>query len=402
MPFAIYVLGLMIFSMTTSEFMVAGMMTSLAAEFGVTIAAVGYLISSYAAGMIVGGPLLTVVLLKVPRKQAFLALAFVFLAGQTLGALASGYGVMLAARIITGVSSAACFGVSLAICFSLVRPESHGQAASVVLGGLMVATALGLPAAMLFDQFLGWRASFWAVVILVLLSGLLGLIAIPSSPKPESVRLRGELKAFRNLSLWAAYATSMLIIGATFAAFSYFSPILTELSGFAAETVPFLLALYGVATVVGNAVTGRLADRYMMPVLISGLAVLTAALIGFGLFAHSKVISIAAVIAVGLAGVTMNPAMTTRITRVANTGTLVTTVHGSVISLGIVVGSSIGGMFIDAGYGVGSPLWVGALLAALGLLSLLPYLRNKSGKKHGLPDRTESLPQLEEVSCNRV
>jgi predicted MFS family arabinose efflux permease len=241
----------------------------------------------------------------------------------------------------------------------------------------MVATAIGLPAAMLFDQYYGWRASFWAVVVLVLLSGLLGQFAIPSTPKPESVRIRDELAAFKNRNLWAAYATSMLIIGATFAAFSYFSPILTDLTGFATVTVPLLLAIYGVATVIGNIVTGRLADHYMMPILSIGLVTLTFALVILGLFVHSPTIAMIAVIMVGLVGVPMNPAMATRITRVANTGSLVTTVHGSVISFGIVVGSSIGGLTIDAGYGLVSPLWVGAILAILGLLSLLPFLRGK-------------------------
>ncbi|QRG68070.1 MFS transporter [Brevibacillus choshinensis] len=381
MPFAVYVLGLMIFSMTTSEFMVAGMMASLSEEFGVSVAAVGYLISAYAAGMIVGGPLLTVGLLKVPRKQAFLALGGVFLVGQTLGALATSYEMMMAARVITGISSAATFGVSLSIGFTLVHPGALGRAASVILGGLMVATAIGLPAAMVFDQYFGWRASFWGVVVFVLLSGVLGQFVIPATPKPESVSIRGELAAFRNGNLWAAYATSMLIIGATFAAFSYFSPILTDLTGFGAAMVPLLLGIYGVATVAGNIVTGRFADRYMMPILIVGLLTLTVALVFFGLFAHSSVVAMIAVIVVGLAGVPMNPAMTTRITRVANTGSLVTTVHGSVISFGVVVGSSLGGLTIDAGYGLASPLWVGAVLGIIGLLSLLPFLRDTNRRQ---------------------
>lgn len=375
MPFAIYILGFMIFSMTTAEFTVAGIMTSLSKEFDVSIASIGYLISAYAAGMIVGGPLLTIGLSKVSKKQAFLLISFLFLAGQTVGALATGYEMMMTARIITGVSSAACFGVSLGICFDLVSPQYRGRAASIVLGGLMVATALGLPAAMLFDQYFGWRSSFWAVVILVLLSGLLGLKVIPSSSKSQPVSLRSELAAFKKLNLWAAYATSLLIIGATFAAFSYFSPILIVLSGFDAATVPLLLGIYGMATVAGNILTGRLADQYMMPILTIGLIILAAALVMFGLYVQNPYVSVFAVIVIGLTGVTLNPAMTTRITRVAGTGTLVTTVHGSVISLGIVVGSSIGGLTIDAGYGLESPLWVGFILAILGLLSLLPYLQ---------------------------
>ncbi|MGY4688806.1 MFS transporter [Salibacterium sp. K-3] len=377
MPFAIYVLGFTIFSMTTSEFMVAGMMPSLSEALGVSVPAIGYLISAYAAGMIAGGPLLTFGLLKVPRKQAFLALVTVFLVGQTLGASAFSYEVMMAARVLTGIASSACFGVSLAICFNLVDSQSRGRAASIVLGGLMVATAIGLPAAALFDQYFGWRASFWAVDVLVLLSGLVGFLAVPSSPRPESIRIRGELAAFRNRHLWAAYTTSMLIIGATFAAFSYFSPILTNLTGFAASTVPFLLGIYGVAAITGNIITGRLADHYTMSVLVSGLVTLTGALVIFALFPHNSTITIIAITLVGLAGVPMNPAMATRVMLAGNTGSLVNTVHTSVINLGVVLGSSMGGLTIDAGYGLVSPLWIGALLAVLGLLSLLPVLRSK-------------------------
>ncbi|MBB6730197.1 MFS transporter [Cohnella zeiphila] len=377
MPIAIYAMGWMIFSMTTSEFMVAGMMSSLAEEFEVSIAAIGYLISAYSAGMIVGGPLLTVGLTKMPRKQAFLLLALIFLAGQTLGALAPNYETMMAARIVTGISSAACFGVSLAISFELVPPRSRGRAASVVLGGLMIATALGLPASMVSDRFFGWRFSFWAVDLFVLLSGLAALKAIPALAQPASIRIRSELTALANPYLWGAYATSMLIIGATFAAFSYFSPILADLAGFGPVALPLILGIYGGATVLGNIATGRLADRYAMPLHVAGLAALTAALILFALFADRPAVAVMAVVAVGIVGVPMNPAMTTRIARIAGTGTLVTTIHGSVISLGVVLGSAAGGFAIDAGFGLASPLWVGAFLALAGLLSLLPLFQPK-------------------------
>ncbi|MCM3040019.1 MFS transporter [Paenibacillus motobuensis] len=379
MPLVIYALGLMIFSMTTSEFMVAGMMSSLSRDFGVSIAAVGYLISAYAAGMIIGGPLLTVGLYKVPRKKAFMVLAIVFFAGQTLGALAPNYEIMMVARVITGIASSACFGVSIALALTLVSSESGGRAASIVLGGLMVATAIGLPVAMLCDQYFGWRASFWAVDVLVLLSAILAQWLIPSLPSAESVSIWEEFRDFNNRHLWAAYTTSMLIIGAAFAAFSYFSPILTDVAGFGEQTVPLMLGIYGVATVIGNIITGRLADRYMMPILTTGLIMLTSALIIFGLLANHPVIVVMAVIVIGLAGVPMNPAMTTRVTRSSNAGSLVNTIHVSIINLGIVIGSSLGGFTIDQGFGLTSPLWVGVILAVLGLISLLPYLLKTRG-----------------------
>lgn len=382
MPIAIYMLGFLIFAMTTSEFMVSGMMPSLANEFGVSIADIGYLISAYAAGMVIGGPLLTIGLLKVPRKQALVTIAAVFLAGQTIGALAMSYEIMMAARIITGITSAAGFAVSIAICVNFVEPHLRGRASSIVLGGLMVATVIGLPVATLISQHFGWRASFWAVVFLVLLSGLAVQWLVPKLPKPETVSLRSELTAFKNSRLWAAFATSGLIIAATFAAFSYFTPIFTELSGFSLAMVPVITTIYGAATVIGNMITGRLADKFTMQTLFVGLLLLSASLFIFALFAHNSIITIIVVIIIGFAGVPMNPAMATRVMRTANTGTMVNSIHGSIISLGVVIGSTIGGLTIDAGFGLISTLWVGAILAILGLFSLLPFLRGEDQAQH--------------------
>lgn len=376
MPLAIYILGLTMFSMTTSEFMVAGMMSSLAEEFGVSVSAIGYLISGYAAAMVVGGPLLTVGLLKFAKKPALLLLVTFYLLGQTLGAIAWSYEVMMVARIITGVASSAAFGIAISICSSLVGPESRGRAASVVLGGMMVANVLGVPASALIEQAFGWRVSFLAVVVLVLLSGITAQWIIPVSSKPEPLSLGGELAAFRNRKLWAAYATSSLIIGAAFAAFSYFSLILTEVTGFSPTIVPLLLALYGLATVVGNLITGRFADQYTMPILAGGLILLTTALLTFALGAHIKIITMSAVVVIGLVGLPMNPAMAARVMRAGGSGALVNTVHTAVITFGVVIGSSIGGLTISAGYGLVSPLWVGIILGMLGLMSLLPYVRS--------------------------
>ena len=162
MPLVIYILGITIFSLTTSEFMVAGMMPSLTQAFAVSVAQIGYLISLYAIGMVIGGPLLTTLLLKlkVPNKKALLWLLCFYAVAQSVAASAITYDIMAIARVITGVAGAACFGVSLAICAEIVAVEARGRAASIVVGGLMLATVLGVPAATVIDAHLGWRASF--------------------------------------------------------------------------------------------------------------------------------------------------------------------------------------------------------------------------------------------------
>ncbi len=126
MPLVIYILGLTIFSLTTSEFMVAGMMPSLTAAFNVSITAIGYLISFYALGMVIGGPILTIGLLKlkVPHKKALLCLLLIYAIAQSIAAMATTYQVMVIARIITGVAASACFGVALAV--PAVGTPEHG------------------------------------------------------------------------------------------------------------------------------------------------------------------------------------------------------------------------------------------------------------------------------------
>lgn len=375
MPSMIYLLAIAIFAMTTSEFMVAGMMNELAEDFDVTIPSIGYFITAYAGAMVIGGPILTAALLHIRRKQALLSLIAVFFLGQALGAMAWNYESMMLARILTGIASSAAFGISVSISASLVPSHLRGKAASIVLAGLMIATVIGLPLTTVIAQFFGWRMSFWVVAVVVLLSGILIQWLLPSSAKKDQMNIADELGSFQNPHLWAAYATSMLIIGGTFAAFSYFTPILTDVTAFSDASIPYLLALYGIATVIGNIVIGRLADRFTMRILVTGLSILLAALVLFAVGAENTWIAVLSIVLIGLTGVAMNPAMIARVMNTAGSGTMVNTVHTSFITLGVAIGSSLGGIGISSGYGLVSPLWVGACLAGIGLLSIVPYLR---------------------------
>ncbi|GJI99944.1 MFS transporter [Duganella rhizosphaerae] len=393
MPLLVYILGLTIFSLTTSEFMVAGMMPSLALALGEPVTRIGYLISLYAIGMVVGGPLITVGMLKlrITKKDGLLGLLSLYVIAQSIAASATSYDVMACARLATGVAASACFGVSLAICADLVGVHARGRAAAVVIGGLMLASVVGVPMATLIDQHLGWRASFWLVVLLTVLCMVLVTLLMPRSRPSQAVSLGSELKEFRNPHLWTAYASSGLIIGAIFAAFSYFAPILTEVSGFPPSSIPWLLGVYGVANVVGNGVVGRFADQYTIPIMVGGMLILSISLALFAVFAHDQTISIALLVVTGLVGMSMNPAIIARVMRTAHPGPLVNTIHTSVINIGLGAGSWIGGLGIAAGHGMRSPLWVGVALAVLALLSLLPYVGQRTTAPARVPSAT---PQL--------
>ncbi|MET9297371.1 MFS transporter [Streptomyces sp. NPDC003077] len=375
MPRSVYVLALGIFAMVTSEFVVAGLMPQMAEGLGATIPQIGYLITAFAVAMAAGGPFLTIALMKLRPKPALLILFAVFLAGNALAATATGYGVMLTARIITGIASQAFFGVAISVCSTVTREEVRGRAIGVAMNGLMLGTLLGLPMATFIGGNMGWRAAFWAISVLTVIAAIATFFGVPKLERPGASggTFREEVRVFRKARLWVVLATSTLIIGATFSAFSYFNPILTEVSGFSESTVPVLLIAYGAATVIGNNIVGRLADRKTVGVQVVGLALNILFLAGFAIFAHLSVAAVVLMMGVGLVGVTMNPAMATRVQRTGNPGPLVNTVHSSFITLGVIIGSSVGGVFVES-FGLRAPLWLGAGMAVLGLLSLLPEL----------------------------
>ena len=377
MPIVVYILGITIFSLTTSEFMVAGIMQSLTDYFGVSIALVGYLITLYAVGMVIGGPILTMIILriKIPNKTALIGLLIIYGIIQAVSALSTSYEVMAFSRLISGVAGSTCFGIALAICAECVGTELRGRASSIVIGGLMLATVLGVPIATIIDQHFGWRESFWSVSILTILCATVVSIKVPKSEHQNIISLKKEIIELKSKNLWAAYLTSSLIIGSTFAAFSYFSHILSDVSGLPISYIPWVFGVYGVSNVIGNAIVGRYADKHAVSIMLLGLVILTFTMMALYFFANNLYVAIILIVIIGLVGVPMNPAMISRVMSYANPGALVNTVHTSFINIGLAVGTWLGGLTIAFGYGVLSPLWVGSTLAILGIVTLLPFIK---------------------------
>ncbi len=386
MPKSVYLMALGIFAMVTSEFLVGGLMPQISEDLGVTIPQVGYLITAFAIAMAAGGPFATVLVLKLRPKAALMTLYAVFLLGNALAAVATDYWVMVAGRVITGTASSAFFGVSLAVVAQITKPELRGRATGLTMQGLMVGTLLGLPVSTLVGEQWGWRAGFVAVGIITIIAAIATVIVVPSLGHAEDAGgLREEMSAFRNGKLWLIICTSTLIIGATFSAFSYFTPILTDVTGFSRGVVSLLLLAYGAATVIGNAVVARFADTHTIRVLATGLTLNVLFLSAFALLADLKAPAVLAMMGIGFVGVTMNPAMISRVQRAANARALVNTVHTSFITLGVVIGSWLGGLGINA-HGLRAPLWLGAVLAVLALVALVPDMGRLRRTPAGTPD----------------
>ena len=379
MPLAVYILGLAIFSIGTAELMVAGMTATLSQAFGISVGDVGHLISYYAFGVMLGGPVLTYFFLKykVQYRNVLLILLALYVVIQGLSAFTSSHAILIIIRLVTGVLCAGCLSLSLAISMAMVPNHNSPRAAAIVIGGFMISNVFGVPLATMIDQQWGWRITFGLVAVLVFVCLIALVRLLPEVTGSGQLKMEDEIKAFKNKAYWKACATSCLILGASFAAFSYFVPVLVDITGFSMQVVPFILMAFGFANIVGNTITGRLAHDHSLNIMLIGLTVLTIALFAFAIFAEYKTVAIIAIILIGLSGVPMNPAMMARIVSIAHPGPMVNAVHTSVINIGLGGGSYIGGLAITNGYGLRSGLWIGAVLAVLALASLLPYIRNR-------------------------
>jgi len=347
----------------------------MADDLNVSISKVGYLITLYSLGMVFGGPLLAAFLVRFTNKVALLTITAIFLLAQIVATVSPSYELLAIARFITGLSSAAFFGFALLTAAKMVPPERFAVAASIVLGGMMIATVAGLPISAVLDQHFGWRASFALIIILTSIAGAGIIWFVPSIASESTGSIKTEFHSILNAKIWAAYSTSFFIIAATFATFSYFVPYFEKSVGFDTAYIPAILFAYGFCTVVGNFLVGRSADNAPIKVMFIGSLLLIAALVGLYSLYNQKLLVLLSVMALGLTGITLTPAMSSRVFKAAENTSLINTMHTSVICIGVVIGSWGGGLAIEQGYGYRAPALIGIGLASVALLTLVPLLR---------------------------
>ncbi|MEO3434607.1 MFS transporter [Inquilinus sp. CAU 1745] len=364
MPIAVYILGLSIFCLGTTEFMISGLLPLLAQEFAVSIPKAALLVSGFAVAVAIGGPPLTLASLRTSQKAALISLLILFTIGQTLGALAPTYAILMVARITTALSVGAFFGIGAVVAVNLAGTEKHGKAIAVMFGGLTVANIVGVPLGAFVGQHWGWRASFWIVAVLACVS-LVGVIAfVPGSARSSTVDVMAELRPLRRPAMWSALATTALSQAALFAVYSYIAPILTSVAGFSPGAVPPILVLFGLGTFAGSYIGGHFADRHLSLNLYIGLTMLAVVFALFPIALLSKVTAIAIVFAFGIAAFAINPALQTQVMRVATEApTVASTVNISAFNIGNTLGPWFGGITISAGYGYTSPAILAVVLA---------------------------------------
>ncbi|MFF9316936.1 Cmx/CmrA family chloramphenicol efflux MFS transporter [Streptomyces sp. NPDC014735] len=369
MPFAVYALGLAVFAQGTSEFMLSGLVSDIAADLHVSIPAAGLLTSAFAVGMIAGAPLMALFSRSWPRRRALLFFLCVFGAVHVVGALTPHYGVLLATRVVGALANAGFWAVALVTAVSLVGPGARARATAVVVGGVTVACVVGVPAGAVLGGHLGWRSAFWAVALVCVPAAVVIARTIPGGRTRSATASAGtELRALTGPRLLLTLLTSALVQGATFCAFSYVEPLATRVTGLGQGWVPVLLALFGLGSFIGVTITGRVVDARPVALTAGGLALLAVGWTVFALTAGSPVATVLLVLVQGMLAFGTGTALMSWVFRLAaDAPTLSGSFATSAFNVGAALGPWLGGLAIDAGFGFRSPLRVSALLMVLAL-----------------------------------
>lgn len=387
MPLAILALAISAFAVGTTEFVIMGLLSDVAADLAVSVPTAGYLISGYALGVVVGALPLAALTIRFPRRAVLLVLMAVFVVGNLGASIAPGYGLLMVARVLVSLAHGAFFGVASVTAADLVPPARRAMAISLIFSGMTVSTILGVPLGTFIGQNFGWRSTFLCVA-LVGLVGLVGImVLLPPSARPAGASLSAELATLRQRQVWFTLSVTVLVSAAIFASFTYIEPMLVRVSGFAPASVTIILMLYGVGMCIGNLLGGHYAGRYPLVTLHATIAALAISLAVFFYSVHYKTPAVLTLTLMGLCGTAAIPTLQHRIMRVApQAPTLASAANIAALNVGNALAAWLGGVAIDSGLGYDSPNAIGALFAVLaGLVAVVAGMADRSTRAKRIP-----------------
>lgn len=383
MPVALFALAIGAFGIGLTEFVVAGILPQIAAEFAIDIPTAGLMATTYALGVFVGAPILTVVGARVPRKTMLIALALIFTLGNLITATAPTLEIALAGRMLTAFNHGTFFGIGSVIAASLVAKDRQASAIAFMFSGLTMANLLGVPAGTWLAQLYDWRLVFWLTAAIGLLTVLSVALLVPRIKAGKAIALRSELRAFADPQVLLAMGITVFSPAAFFTSITYIAPMMVGEAGFSDSGIARLMVLFGLGLAVGNWTGGRFADRSLFGTLFVTLAAQAAVLLVFWIGAGSGAVASACVFLMAVFGfATVSPIQKLVMDRASRAGapTMAASVNIGMFNLGNAIGAWAGGATIAAGFGLASPNWAGAILSLIALgLALVAWLSAQQG-----------------------
>ncbi|WP_226646049.1 MFS transporter [Mesobacillus subterraneus] len=373
-------LAISAFGIGTTEFVPVGLLSTISDDLNISITLAGLLISGYAMGVAFGAPILTALTNKMSRKTLLMALMVIFIIGNSIAAISSSFGLLLAARIITAFSHGVFFSIGSTIAADLVPEDKRASAIAFMFTGLTVATVTGVPLGTFIGQLFGWRATFWGVALLGVIGIIASAILIPKNMKEAPpAKFSDQLKILGNGPLLLAFAITALGYGGTFVAFTYLTPILQDITGFSPKVVSIILLVYGVAVAIGNSIGGKAADKNPLKALLWMFIAQAIILFILTFTAPFKVAGLITIFLMGMFAFMNVPGLQVLVVRLAEryvptAVNVASALNIAAFNLGIAIGAFVGGLIVDSIGLIHTP-WIGGVMV-VGAVLLTAWSRH--------------------------
>lgn len=383
---ALIALAISAFAIGTTEFVIVGLLPTVAIDLDITLTKAGTLISGYALALAIGTPILAAILSRVNRKKLLIGLMLIFTVGNAAALFVSSYEAVLMSRIVTAIAHGLFFAFATIVATSVVPTTKQGTAVSIMFTGLTVATVLGVPMGTYIGQYVGWRATF-GVVALLGIAGLLAIVRYVPRMTEENVQqttVKDIVALLKNGPILLGLAMTVFGFGATFVLFTYLSPILTRISGYSDQAITWILLVYGVFVAIGNMIGGKLADRHPVRSLRWVFLAQALVLLMQMLLLPSWIGSLVGIALLGLIAFMMSAGAQTHIVGLADRFVpsakgMASALNISGFNIGIALGSTLGSLVLANGEYLDTA-WVGALMALIA--TILAVISSRQQTKH--------------------
>jgi DHA1 family inner membrane transport protein len=376
---AILALSLGAFAIGASEFMISGLLAEVAADLEVTIPLAGLLITGYALGVTVGGPLTSILTGRMNRKNQLLLLVALFVCGNLLCAVAPSYELLLAGRIMGAFCHGAFYGTASVVAGMLVPSGHRARAIALISAGTMIANILGVPGGTALGNWIDWRAAFWAVSLFGATAALAISTFVPDRQQAGSVKLSTEFRALVRPQVVMGLVLCVCFTIGLFTFFSYLTPLLVDVSGADPDVIPLMLVLFGVGSTFGVLLGGKLADWQIATSIAIALAAQASVYFAFWVFSANLTATVTLIPLVGFAAMIAVAPLKTLVIRTASDAPgLASTMTSSANNLGVAAGAALGALLISNGVGLAYLPLIGVAfpLLGLGVLFVVQRLRD--------------------------
>ncbi len=381
MPLQVWILTLSAFAIGTAEFVIAGLLTTVADSLSISEGQAGNLITAYALAIVIGGPILTLGLARFDKRKVLIALMGLFIIGNLIAAFTTNYHVLLASRVLAGLTQGPFYGIGAVVATRLVSDKMAGQAVGQMFAGLTLANVLGVPGGSWIGQMYGWNATFLVVAGLGLIATFAIALTIPKQADETTISVKSQISAFKNWNLIASLLITTLGWVGFMTFYGYIAPIAENVAGFARTDLTWILVIVGAGLVLGNVLGGKTADKNLRLSLIFWPAAMIASLVIIGLVAPFKWPFIAAAFLFGVVSFANVPPMQMRVMKYgAKAPELTATANISAFNIANALGGFIGATVVDSSYGAALIPFAAIIVPLIGLVFILSQEGRKSKK----------------------